>query len=187
MKIKNVNVYDIIQSIKASGYPMSTEIDNEVDSGDLDRAEILAKSKQGSGHDCFLKGITISFDVTAPQYWWLQFQRYHFADIVSSQSKMHRITKMDIAEQCNEYVTDKAIDHLKMLLISYRADKSDYNFQRIIANTPMGLQLTARVTTNYLQLKSIYNQRRSHKLEEWQVFCDWIENLTYSEFITGGN
>lgn len=190
MEINNTNVTNLAQSVAASGYPMQTEISREIDEKDFKRAEKLANFDPGTGHNSFLKGINVQTDVTAPQYWWLQFGRYHFADIISSQSKMHRITKMNIREQCNDYVDHRVIDVLEDLIKKYnRVDNSQtikkLMFQRVVATSPMGLQLTARITTNYLQLKSMYNQRRNHKLEEWQLFCDWIEDLPYSELITG--
>jgi hypothetical protein len=193
VKIFNTNVYGIDESIKASGYPRSLN-DNPLHN--TDRAKVLAKCKPGSGHDCFLKGITVNMDVNAPSYWWPQFQRYHFADIISSQSKMYSITKFNIDEICNEWVTKESKDQLKRFIELYNNYGKDLEeifftsndnmpeinskqdiFQLILSNCPMGLNLTARITTNYLQLKTIYNQRKNHKLKEWEVFCKWIEEL----------
>lgn len=185
MEIKNVKVYDLEESIKASSYPMSV---GQTPSGvsfsdlgerDFSRASKLASVKSGSGHDSFLKGILVNFDVSAPQYWWPQFQRYHFADIVSSQSKMHRLTKMDLDTQYNQWVLPEAKIIVEDLISKYNDDSSKENFQRLVSNVPMGLNLSARVATNYLQLKSIHSQRRNHKLSEWQYFCDWIESLPH--------
>ena len=185
MEIKNVKVYDLEESIKASSYPMyvgqtpqGVSFDDLVQK-DFSRAHRLGSVPSGSGHDSFLKGIGVNFDVTAPQYWWPQFQRYHFADIVSSQSKMHRLTKMDIDDQCNEFVLPESKIVVKDLIATYQADPTKDNFQMLVSNVPMGLNLTARVATNYLQLKSIHSQRRHHKLSEWQYFCDWIESLPH--------
>lgn len=187
MKIKNRKVYGLEDAILASGYPMEFENKLKVvaEQKDYNRAERLGATNSGSGHDCYLKGIIYQADVTAPQYWWIQFQRYHFADIVSSQSKMHRITKMNLDEQCNEYVLPETKDILQKLVDKYNSNKTSDNFQKIIANTPMGLELKARITTNYLQLKTIYNQRRNHKLQEWQYFCDELEQLPKFLSLTG--
>jgi hypothetical protein len=192
MKIKNVYVYGLEESIKASGYPMSTEIKTYDDVSemlghkDYERMRRLGKAQGGSGHDCALKGIVVQADVIAPQYWWIQFQRYHFADIVSSQSKMHSITKMDIKEQCNEFVKPEIVSALEELVESYKSEPTKENFERIVANTPMGMNLGARITTNYLQLKSMYKQRRHHKLSQWQTFCDFVEKLPYfKDFVLG--
>ena len=198
MKINKVDVSGIAQAVKASGYPKDIEIDSTLTEKDWKRADRLANNPPGTGHNSFLKGIVVQADITAPQYWWLQFQRYHFADIVSSQSKMHRITKMDIEEQCNGYVSNIVIEELKWVIRKYNQAKEEEKnnikpatpskkwFQAVISNTPMGLQLTARIATNYLQLKTIYQQRRNHRLEEWQYFCDWIKTLPKSEWITDG-
>ena len=186
MKINNIEIYGLEESIVASSYPMSRDIKQRgAHHSDYDRADKLAGCKSGTGHDCFMKGIIVQADVTAPQYWWLQYQRYHFTDIVSSQSKMHRITIMDTEEHCNKYVLAANIGNLKRIIDIYKKEPTDYNFQSIIANCPMGLMLIARISTNYLQLKTIYQQRENHKLEEWHIFCNWIENLRCSEWITG--
>ena len=105
---------------------------------------------------------------------------------------MHCITKMDIENQCNKYVWKTTIDQLKSAVIYYNSVENKNSqeakelFLNIIYNIPSGFELTARMTTNYLQLKTIYGQRRYHKLPCWQMFCDWIEELPKSEWITGG-
>ena len=178
MRITNTKVYGLVESVCAAGYPVGKSDYSE------SRAKRLGSVPAGSGHDCFLKGVVVQADITAPQYWWLQWQRYHFHDIISSESKMYGILKMNIDVQCNEYVDAPVKEHLKSLLAAWNnidiyldgKDKKDL-FQRIIANTPMGLMLKARITTNYLQLKTIWHQRKNHKLQEWQVFCVWIEGL----------
>lgn len=193
MKIDNVRVYGLDESIVASAYPMRTEvIEKLIDEKDCERAIKLGKCKSASGHDCYLKGVIVQADITAPQYWWLQWGRYHFADIVSSQSKMHRILKMDIDKQCNEYVDEEIKSHLSDLIYTYNTanlrdqEYREVLFQRIIANTPMGLKLTARITTNYLQLKTIYKQRHAHKLEEWRdIFCPFLFTLPSFKELVG--
>lgn len=181
-RVTNINVYGLEESIIASGYPMRTEAKmREVTEKDMKRAIRLGNAAQGSAHDNYLKGILVQFDLTFPQYAWQQLQRYHFIDFVSSQSKMHKITQMDIASQCNSYVDEVIIKHLEELIADYNAKetKTQDDYMRIISNTPMGLMLTARMTTNYLQLKTIYAQRRGHKLVEWAQFCKEIEELPY--------
>lgn len=184
MRIENTKVYGIDETARASGYPMLADMERE--SGavyeHMARLHRLGRAKSGSGHDCALKGIIVQADITAPQYWWLQFGRYHFTDIISSQSKMHRILEMDLDKQCNKYVDPKVRDYLGGLVRRYNklggeADETAKSktelYQRVIANCPMGLMLTARITTNYLQIKTMYYQRRNHKLEEWRIFCNW--------------
>jgi len=172
-------VYGIEQSVKASGLP------KRKDDVSYDRAFRLGSCTPGTGHDCYLKGITVQTTITAAQYWWLQWQRYHFCDIVSSESKMHTIQSMDFDEQCNWYVNAGIIGILHQLVQEYDDNPSKEAFQRIIANVPMGLMLRARITTNYLQLKTMIIQRRNHKLVEWRNFCRWAAHLPHFSQLTG--
>lgn len=179
IKISAVAVSGIMDSIRASGFPKGN------DNISFGRAETLGTCKSGTGHDCYLKGIVVQADVDAPQYWWLQFQRYHFADIVSSESKMHMIMDMDIRQKCNEYVSDVVIKELNRLIVDHKDNPNPENFHRIVSNVPMGMMLKARIVTNYLQLKTMYLQRHSHKLEEWKTFCRWMEKLPEFTKLTG--
>jgi len=186
MEISNVNIYDFDESVKASGYPMS--IDTETAIVDDRRGRKLGNVKMGTGHDNFLKGIRVSFDIRYSQYWSMQFQRYSHIDIVSSQSKMHRLTKMDIADQCNKYVSGESINNLQTIIRHYNDNPTKENYMYVISNCPMGLELTMRVSTNYLQLKTIYQQRKNHKLEDWTIFCEWVESLPkFKEFCITSN
>lgn len=185
IKVDNARVYGLEESIVASGYPMQIETFNidEIDliDKDIKRAKHLGNAVSGSGHDCFLKGIIVQFDLQVPEYIWRQLDRYHFIDYISSQSKMHRITKINLDSVCNRYVYDEVKEILKSIIDKYEAetdtDKKKELFNEIIANTPAGLMLTARMTTNYLQLKSIINQRSNHKMQEWRYLCDWFKTL----------
>jgi hypothetical protein len=146
------------------------------------RAYKLAKNPPGSGHNNFLSGILVSMDVTATVKWWEQFQRYHFKQIVSSMSTMHRLRQMmqDGTIQFNKNTGQTVVDAFMSML--HNESVTD---EQLAYSCPMGLELTARVTTNYLQLKTIYNQRKNHKLEEWREFCRAIETLPFAkEFIT---
>ena len=189
IKVDNARVYGLEESIVASGYPMqvNTEDMENVDLTEKDykRIKHLGNAVPGSGHDCFLKGITVQFDLQVPEYIWRQLDRYHFIDYISSQSKMHRITKINLDSVCNRYVYDEVKEILKSIIDKYEAetdtDKKKELFNEIIANTPAGLMLTARMTTNYLQLKSIINQRSNHKMQEWKYLCDWFKTLPMFE------
>ena len=100
---------------------------------------------------------------------------------------MHCISKMDIRNMCNKYVTETTIKEVERLKDMYLTTESKEDYLRLLYNIPSGFELTARMTTNYRQLKTIYQQRRTHRLPDWQMFCDWIENeLPCSDFITGG-
>lgn len=189
--VSNWHVVDMDESIVASGYPMYKTLPQfnvkngfpSVGEKSCKRAERLATVPCGSGHDCFLKGILVSFDLTATVKMWTQAERYGHFHIVSSMSTMHMLTSMEAA--FIEYTDTKAIQALSSRLNVFALQNTEDNLLRTLYSYPSGLLLTARVTTNYLQLKTVYKQRRTHKLPEWQEFCDWIEELPYSYLITG--
>ena len=105
--------------------------------------------------------------------------------IVSSQSTMHRIARFDLDQSFIEYTDPRMVAVLKELVCEYNADPTQENYLRVLYSVPSGMQLTARVTTNYLQLKTIFRQRHDHRLPEWRIFCEWLKTLPYSEMITG--
>lgn len=175
--ISNINVYGIEESAIASKYPMSIEPGSITADSGFERLMKLAKAKPGSGHDCALKGIVAQFDVTLPQHVWMQALRYHWFDIVSSQSKMHRLLQMDLEKQISPRVDQRVVAVLREKICEYKDGKISYD--EVMENVPCGLLLTARVTTNYLQLKTIYFQRKEHKLDWWTAMCKQFESLPY--------
>lgn len=207
LKVFNVKVSDLKESVIASGNAMRLEpveyTEEEFQKG-LKRMKRLVNASKESDvhcHDNALVGINVSFDVIYPQYWTIEFQRYHFADIITSSSKMHRLLKMDVDKACNKYVSQSQIDTLKTDIDRWNSlDQMDWsdidswvftlrNGETLVAKTkedalyhaleiclsdcPMGLELFMRVRTNYKQLQTIYYQRKHHKLkEDWQdEFC----------------
>lgn len=196
MKIDNLKIYDLNESIVASGLPMQAKYSdkvfcsdvyalykNGINSNHFKRACKLANTPLGSGHGNFLSGILVSVNITATVKWWEQFQRYHFKQIISSQSTMHRLRKM-IEENTISFNENTLIGVVNGFMeVSNKGKLTD---EELAYSCPMGLELTARITTNYLQLKTMYHQRKNHKLPEWKTFCEWVESLAYSkEFITG--
>ena len=203
MKIENVETMGLHSSIKASKYPMAINTDscNELIT---DRVNSLAKSDKGEGHDQFLTGIVVNFDLTFSNKAWVELERYKFINFVSSQSTMHCIRKLDIKKQCNKYVWNSTINELREKIKAYnklieyqKATPLESNryieisnalkelYLEILYNIPSGFELTARLSANYRALKTVYSQRRTHRLPCWQGFCDWIETLEFSELITG--
>ena len=184
MKVDNVKVYGLDESIRRAKFPMS--VDTNTLNYDLTKGiKSLAQSKSGEGHDQWLTGVVVQFDLTFSLKAWTEAQRYHFLDFVSSQSTMHRICKFDIESQCNEYVHVGTIGMLKALVDCYNDNPTPENYLKVLYNIPTGFQLTAGMTTNYRQLKTIYKQRKTHRLPEWRDFCEWIESLPHSDLITG--
>lgn len=181
----------------------------EIGLDDLRLAKKLALVKPGSGHNCFLKDIVVHMDMTMPHDFLLQYYRYHFTDTASSTSKMHSIHKGDIKDKCQPYVSNETItlvnrlikmyNHLEdnayyynedyfrdILLIDAFPETKKELFECIIANTPLGYMLTLGEVTNYLQLQSMWNQRKNHKMSSWNtVFVNWVRSLPMSYLITG--
>lgn len=183
--VSNAVVYGLPESVRRSKYPKAVDIsklNEEVTNGVL----ALAGCKTGTGHDQFLTGIVVQFDLTFTIKAWTEAERYHFLDFISSQSTMHKIAQFNIAKQCHEYVCPEIIDIVEGLVTVYNEDPTPENYLRILYNVPVGFKLTAGMTTNYRQLKTIYQQRRNHRLREWRDFCKWIELLPASGLIIGG-
>lgn len=158
------------------------------------RITSLSKVKSGTGHDCALKGIHVSFDLQYPEYFSPQLQRYNWIDIVSSQSKMHRITskkltKSDFTPSTHQSFISSVNKDIKRYNDPNFKDMKSHFFRCIISNLPSGYLKWMGISTNYLQLKTIWNQRCriKHKLVEWQEFGEWIKTLPMSELITGLN
>ncbi len=182
--IRNICVYGLDESVKASKYPMCVDTGKCTDEI-TSQTFTLATCEKGSGHDQFLTGIVVQFDLTLSIKAWTEAERYHFLDFVSSQSTMHRIAQLDIDEQCNEYVTETTKKEVQRLKDIYNSNKTPENYLKLLYNVPVGFRLTARMTTNYRQLKTIYAQRKNHRLPEWRKFCEWVKTLPHSEFIVG--
>lgn len=180
MKLENIKVYDLEESFKASKYPMAVDTDDV--NGDITpRIVSLARSPKGEGHDQFLTGIRVAFDLTFTVKAWTEAERYRFLEFVSSQSTMHRIAKFDLAQQYNEYVDPRIIDIMNDLKDRYNETGDPEDYLRLLYSNPCGFNLTARLTTNYRCLKTIYSQRKNHRLPEWREFCEWIETLPYAK------
>lgn len=195
--ISNVKVYGLEESIKRAKYPMSTDVD-KLNSDLTPGIASLAKSERGAGHDQWLTGVIVQFDLTFTVKAWTEAQRYHFLDFVSSQSTMHRITRFNLDNQYIKYVDQRIVDIMRRKIKTYNdyceqtkdedlkiSDQTKKNmYLEILYSNPCGFQLTAGMTTNYRQLKTIYAQRKNHRLPEWKAFCEWIKTLPNSELIT---
>lgn len=202
--VTGTRVDNLAESIVASGLPMKTSYsevafkeaveavrrdirdhgtDKMFTSKDILRAIRLGSAKQCSGHDNFLSGITVFMDISATVKWWQQFQRYHFAQIVSSMSTMHKLKNM--VEEGTIQFHPATIPSVIEAFLKTVKEEENLTYETLSYSCPMGLIMTASVTTNYLQLKNMWCQRRWHKLKEWQDFCDWIESLPLFVELTG--
>lgn len=189
--IYDVKVYGMEESIRAAKYPMAVDV-NKCTSEITKRTHALANAPSGSAHDCWLKGVVVQFDLKMTVKMSTELERYHFIDFVSSQSTMHKITNFNLDKAYIEYVDKRVIEIMKEKVAEYNSlsdseknsEKGKELYLEILYTNPCGMQLTARMTTNYQQLKTMYFQRRYHRLPEWRAFCKWIESLPNSEFIT---
>ena len=200
--VSNAVVYGLNESIKRAKYPMSVNID-ELDERITNGIGALAKSESGAGHDQWLTGVIVQFDLTFSNKAWVEAERYHFFDFVSSQSTMHRIIKFNLDNAYNEYVDPMIITIMKQKVAAYnnavaaaesgiipqhllpeQEETKKRRYLEILYSNPAGFMITAGMTTNYRQLKTIYHQRKNHRLPEWREFCQWIKTLPYSELIT---
>lgn len=175
MKIENLKVYDFKESIIASGYPMQEAKDQKSDyNKDLQRVVKLASTPTNSGHGNFLTGIRVSFDLTTTVTMMVQMERYHFFDIVSSQSTMHKLNKFDLDLCFSEFTDGVIITRLKELIKRYNANQTRHNFNIIADSCPKGIELKMRISTNYMQIKNMIQQRKGHRLFVWDEFCKYM-------------
>ncbi len=205
LEIINTKVFGLKDALYRAGYPMKQGSPENLYQGkDLDviyptmetipsvdyyrecidtpkTVSNLGSAKTGSGHDSYLKSIIVTFDLKQSLKMGKQLSRYSFLEISSSQSTMHRITKADIKSQCPECVPNDWIEHINGLVLMYNAEpdkikKADL-FEDITDCLPSGYYMWMGIVTNYLQLKTIYHQRKNHKLKDWKLFCNWCEKL----------
>lgn len=144
------------------------------------------------------------FDLNFSNKAWVEAERYKFLNFVSSQSTMHRITKFNLDEVYMEYTDPRIIAIMKEKVAEYNVlmnriaeekekgndvrdlrKEAGLRYLEILYSNPAGFRLTAKMTTNYRALKTIYHQRKDHRLPEWKAFCAWVETLPYAYFITG--
>lgn len=185
--IKNLQIYGLDNAVRVSKFPMLTDTDTAT-TEITNTVNKLGTTHTGTGHNNFLKGIIVQFDLTVTNKIWVEAERYHWFDIVSSQSTMHKLTSMKLTdENCIEYVTDEIKEKINWYIHEYNISPTTENYLKVLYNCPSGLKLTAGITTNYLQLKTIYNQRKNHRLPEWREFCKIIETLPCSEWITNNS
>jgi len=160
----------------------------------------------GTDHRKFMRMITVYVDITAPLYWWKEFDTYKVGTVANSCSTMHKIheNKFTLEDFSHEHVTTRSLDILlstikylnecRDLYVNYEShDNNGYPkptkkevWWQLIQLLPSSYNQRRTVMLNYEVLANIYRSRRHHKLDEWHLFCDWIENLPYSVLITGG-
>ena len=174
----------------------------EIGPNDMDLARRLIAG--GSEHRKFLRQIMVSVDITAPLYWWKEFDTYKVGTTANSTSTMHKLASTPITLECFEtddyqdhlsalnertlstFIGEELIPYLEALRQKYNETKDKRYWKELIRWLPNGWLQTRTVTMNYENLRSMYHQRENHKLTEWHAFCDWVKTLPYAqEFIIG--
>ena len=169
-----------------------TENYYEIGLNDLDLMNRLAAG--GSVHAKYRRMIIVYVDITAPLYWWKEFDTYKVGTVANSCSTMHKIADKEftIDDFSVNHLTDLSIEgfmalitYLNTLRDRYNLDKNKEDWWQMIQLLPSSYNQKRMVMLNYEVLAGIYPMRKNHKLDEWQEFCQWIEQLPYSELIVG--
>lgn len=162
-------------------------------SNDLDLAMRLCRA--GSDHRKFLRMIFVSVDITAPLYWWKEFDTYKVGTVANSCSTMHKLHSkaferadfsMDKLSEASREVMDSLLAYLEELRLHYLETKDKSTWYNLIQMLPSSYNQMRTVTLNYENLRGMYFSRKDHKLEEWHVLCDWIRSLPYAEALICG-
>lgn len=155
---------------------------------DLDLMRRLIRA--GSSHRKFLRQIFVSVDITAPLYWWKEYDTYKVGTVANSCSTMHKITAKEFTldDFSHEHLIPRALDTLQATVDALNAYRSDYiqtkdkiAWWQLIQLLPQSYNQKRTVTMTYENLLNMVSQRRGHKLDEWHGFCDWVFTLPYAE------
>lgn len=156
--------------------------------GDNDLKLMRALSKAGSDHGKFLRMITVTLDITAPLYWWKEFDTYKVGTVANSCSTMHKIhdKEFELDDFSHEHLSELGIEYLKDTVSmlnrareAYLKTKDKLCWWDMIQLLPTSYNQKRTVQLNYQVLKSMYHARKAHKLDEWVEFCNWCETLPY--------
>lgn len=163
-----------------------------VGQNDLDLMKRLVKS--GSDHSKFMRMLVVTVDVTAPFYWWKEYDTYKVGTVANSCSTMHKLTAKEFTmddfsfEDCDQWTKDNVcrciVDALNMHRNKYLATKDKEIWRQMVQLLPSSYNQKRTLLLNYAVLRNIYHSRKNHKLTEWHTFCAWVESLPYSELIT---
>lgn len=207
IKIENVEVLGLDHAIRGMRNPMNSwdksdslwlydEYEDErcFTIGDNDLALMQKLADAGPVHGKFMRMITVYMDITAPRYWWTEFDTYKVGTVANSCSTMHKIhaKKFTLDDFSHEHLSPDGLstlaivaDELNFARIAYIETKDKCYFDEMIQLLPQSYNQKRTVMLNYEVLRNMYNSRKNHKLDEWRTFCQKIEELPYAELITG--
>lgn len=198
IKIEHVSVMNLENAMRGARNPLNSW--GRMDSGydedgsyvlgpnDLDLAKRLRRA--GSDHRKFIRQVLVSVDITAPMYWWKEYDTYKVATVANSTSTMHKIHSKPFSMDdfsCDHMTPDTlafmqtVIDHLEQIRLKYMEGKNKEDWYDMIQLLPSSYNQMRTCTLNYETLINIYYARRNHKLTEWHEFCDWIATLPYGK------
>ena len=198
IKIENIDVYGFETAIRGARNPMNSwdRMDSCYNNGEFEIGENDYKLLKnltiaGPEHRKWNRMVTVTMDITAPLYWWKEYDTYKVGTVANSCSTMHKIQakKFEMSDFSVEHlrslrVMHEVIDELNFYRDKFNKSKSKDDWWEMIQLLPTSYNQKRTVHLNYEVLGTIYHQRRHHKLDEWHVFCDTIKTLPYSEFIT---
>lgn len=212
IKIENIEVYGWKAAIRGMRNPLNSwdksDSIKDVDTGRIaignsDLALMKKLCRAGTDHRKFMRMINVTCDITAPMYWWKEFDTYKVGTVRNSCSTMHTVTNKPFTlddfscENLNPMVIDgclhsgcklvliELIDVLNGVRSDYVRTNNKFYWWQIIQLLPSSYNQRATVQMNYEVLANMYHSRKNHKLDEWREFCRWVESLPHSELITG--
>lgn len=206
IKIENVEVMGWEAAIRGMRNPMNSwdksdshywESSNRFEVGLNDLNLMKRLRAAGTDHGKFMRMITVYLDITAPLYWWKEFDTYKVGTVANSCSTMHKIhaKEFTLDDFSHEHLENSWLVHLKETIKLLNDARDAYNWcntdakkewwWQLIQSLPSSYNQRRTVMLNYEVLANMYKSRKNHKLDEWVEFCKWIETLPYSELITG--
>ena len=198
IKLERTSVMNLENAMRGARNPMNSwgRMDSSYDEdgnfclgpNDLDLGRRLRKA--GSAHRKFIRQIFVSVDITAPLYWWKEYDTYKVATVANSTSTMHKIHSkaFELDDFSHDHLTKDSlefmgviIDRLESIRQKFVAEKKKEDWYDLIQLLPSSYNQMRTCTMNYETLVNIYFARRNHKLQEWHTFCHWIESLPYAK------
>ena len=202
LKIENFEVYGISRSVYSARNAFNSwnKSDSDLSTDSLGNADLdlaIRLRNAGTDHRKFMRMIIVYLDITAPLYYWKEFDTYKVGTVANSCSTMHKIADKEftLEDFSCEHLENSWLAHLKETIRLLNDARDAYNWcntdakkewwWQMIQLLPSSYNQKRTVMLNYEVLANMYKSRRNHKLDEWHTFCDWIEKLPYSELITG--
>ena len=198
LAIKEIEVMNLKNAIRGARNPMNSwaksdsyfNENGEYVLGENDLSLAVRLRKAGGDHRKFMRQIFVTMDITAPMYWWKEFDTYKVGTVANSTSTMHKITSMPF--DISHFSTDKMdkatkefmqgiVEYLEKLRLNFLETKDKQIWYDIIQLLPSSYNQMRTCTMNYENLVNIYHARKNHKLDEWHTFCDYVRSLPYAD------